>query len=127
VIDESDINPGADLEIGGGQADAALLGLEQHIGENRQRLPGLDDVLHHLEPFEERTVGPSGRSALPGRRTFAKLLTDLRREMAPALLRDRHGVSEVAFLLGYEDPSAFRRAFHRWFARSPRSFRRAAE
>ena len=37
----------------------------------------------------------------------------------------QHGVSEVAFLLGYEDPSAFRRAFQRWFGRSPRSFRSA--
>ena len=36
--------------------DAALFGLEQHIGENRQRLPGLDDVLDHLEPFEERVA-----------------------------------------------------------------------
>jgi len=60
--------------------------------------------------------------------TFAKLLEELRREMAPALLRDgQHGVSEVAFLLGYEDPSAFRRAFQRWFGRSPRSFRSSSE
>jgi AraC-like DNA-binding protein len=60
--------------------------------------------------------------------TFAALLADLRREMAPALLRDgRLAVSEVAFLLGYEDPSAFRRAFHRWFGRSPRAYRGATQ
>ena len=60
--------------------------------------------------------------------TFAAILSELRREMAPALLRDgRYGVSEVAFLLGYEDPSAFRRAFQRWFGRSPRSFRGSAD
>jgi AraC-like DNA-binding protein len=60
--------------------------------------------------------------------TFAALLTDLRRELAPALLRDgRHGVAEVAFLLGYEDPSAFRRAFKRWFGRSPRSLRASGD
>jgi AraC-like DNA-binding protein len=60
--------------------------------------------------------------------TFAALLTELRREMAPSLLRDgRHGVSEVAFLLGYEDPSAFRRAFKRWFGRSPRSLRASTD
>jgi AraC-like DNA-binding protein len=57
---------------------------------------------------------------------FAALLADLRREMAPSLLRDgRLAVSEVAFLLGYEDPSAFARAFHRWFGRSPRAYRGA--
>jgi AraC-like DNA-binding protein len=60
--------------------------------------------------------------------TFAALLTELRHEMAPSLLLDgKLAVSEVAFLLGYEDPSAFRRAFQRWFGRSPRSFRGAAE
>jgi AraC-like DNA-binding protein len=35
-------------------------------------------------------------------------------------------VAEVAFLLGYEDPSAFHRAFRRWAKLSPRAFRRAA-
>ncbi|MGH7303540.1 MAG: AraC family transcriptional regulator [Candidatus Rokuibacteriota bacterium] len=78
-----------------------------------------------------RTLGVSARTLQRQLRqegtTFAKLLAEIRREMAPALLRDgRHGVSEVAFLLGYEDPSAFRRAFQRWFARSPRSFRASA-
>ena len=59
---------------------------------------------------------------------FAALLADLRREMAPSLLRDgRLAVSEVAFLLGYEDPSAFARAFHRWFGRSPRAHRGAGQ
>jgi AraC-like DNA-binding protein len=48
--------------------------------------------------------------------------------MAPSLLRDgRLAVSEVAFLLGYEDPSAFQRAFRRWFGRSPRAFRSASD
>jgi AraC-like DNA-binding protein len=92
--------------------------------ELSERTPTLEAVA--------RTLGVSARTLQRQLRqegtTFAKLLTDLRREMAPALLRDgRHGVAEVAFLLGYEDPSAFRRAFHRWFARSPRSFRSAAE
>jgi AraC-like DNA-binding protein len=45
--------------------------------------------------------------------------------MARPLLRDgRLAVSEVAYLLGYEDPSSFQRAFRRWSGRSPRAFRR---
>jgi AraC-like DNA-binding protein len=60
--------------------------------------------------------------------SFGGLLAELRREMAPSLLRDgQNSVSEVAFLLGYEDPSAFRRAFQRWFGSSPRSFRKTAD
>jgi AraC-like DNA-binding protein len=79
-----------------------------------------------------RTLGMSDRTLQRQLReegtTFAALLTELRREMAPSLLRDgRLAVSEVAFLLGYEDPSAFRRAFHRWFGRSPRAYRGAGQ
>lgn len=59
------------------------------------------------------------------RTTFASVLTHLRQEMAQPLLRDgRLAVSEVAFLLGYEDPSSFQRAFRRWAGVSPRAFRR---
>ena len=60
--------------------------------------------------------------------TFAEVLTKLRKDMAQPLLRDgRLAVSEVAFLLGYEDPSSFQRAFRRWSGVSPRAFRRRAE
>ena len=59
--------------------------------------------------------------------TCTAVLTQLRHDLALPLLRDgRLAVAEVAFLLGYEDPSAFHRAFRRWARRSPRAFRRAA-
>jgi hypothetical protein len=35
-------------------------------------------------------------------------------------------MAEVAFLLGYQNPSAFQRAFRRWSGRSPRPYRHAA-
>ena len=57
--------------------------------------------------------------------TFAGVLTELRRDMAQALLGEgRLAVSEVAFLLGYEDAGSFQRAFRRWSGLSPRAFRR---
>jgi AraC-like DNA-binding protein len=47
--------------------------------------------------------------------------------MAGPLLRDvQLAVAEVGLLLGYQDPSAFQRAFRRWSGRSPRGYRRAA-
>jgi len=59
--------------------------------------------------------------------TFAAVLAELRQEMAQPLLRDgRLAVSEVAFLLGYEDVTSFQRAFRHWFGVSPREFRRRA-
>ena len=57
--------------------------------------------------------------------SFAAVLNHLRQEMAQPLLRDGGlSVAEVGFLLGYEDPGAFRRAFRRWHGVSPRTFRR---
>ncbi len=42
------------------------------------------------------------------------------------LLRDRNlAVYEVAFLLGYSEPSTFYRAFRRWEATSPHEYRRS--
>ena len=107
----------------------ASIGTEHSLRERVRR--ALWSELSERTPTLEavaRSLGVSARTLQRQLRqegvTFAKLLAELRREMAPSLLRDgQNSVSEVAFLLGYEDPSAFRRAFQRWFGRSPRSFR----
>jgi AraC-like DNA-binding protein len=107
----------------------ASIGAERTLAERVRRT--LWTELSEQAPTLEGVASALGMSARTLQRqlrqegvTFARVLAELRREMAPALLRDgRNGVSEVAFLLGYEDPSAFRRAFQRWFGRSPRSFR----
>ncbi len=52
--------------------------------------------------------------------TFRDLLDDSRRTQAQAGLADpRHTVGEVAFSLGFNDPSAFIRAFRRWTGDTP--------
>jgi AraC-like DNA-binding protein len=86
-------------------------------------VPGLDRV--------GRVIGMSPRTLQRRLReegtTFTAVLTQLRHDLARPLLGDgRLAVAEVAFLLGYEDPSAFHRAFRRWSGRSPQAFRRAA-
>ena len=56
--------------------------------------------------------------------SYSALLDELRRELADDLLGDKKlAVAEVAFLLGYSEPSAFQRAFRRWRGVSPRRFR----
>jgi AraC-like DNA-binding protein len=106
------------------------LGAEHTIRDRVRRLlwsslsdgvPDLDDVA--------RRLGMSGRTLQRRLRdegaTFGAVLSGFRQDMARPLLRDgRLAVSEVAFLLGYEDPSSFQRAFRRWSGRSPRAFRR---
>ena len=57
--------------------------------------------------------------------TYKDILEDTRRELAFAYLRERHhSVTEIAYLLGYSDPSCFTRAFRRWTNQSPVDWRR---
>lgn len=56
--------------------------------------------------------------------SFAQVLNETRRELACAYLREpRWSVTEIAFLLGFEDSSSFARAFRRWTGSSPSAFR----
>ena len=58
--------------------------------------------------------------------TFGELLDETRRELSPCYLRDASlAVYEVAFLLGYSEPSTFFRAFKRWTGETPQSWRGA--
>ncbi len=62
----------------------------------------------------QRRLGEEGSS-------FSKVLDELRRDLSNELLADRSlSVSEVAFMLGYSEPSAFQRAYRRWFGVSAR-------
>jgi len=59
--------------------------------------------------------------------TFRELLDRFRHEKAVELLTTRrHGIAEVAFLLGYSEMTAFYRAFKRWTGRSPAELRERA-
>jgi AraC-like DNA-binding protein len=52
--------------------------------------------------------------------TFRSLLLQVRRGMARRYLFEQNfSVTETAFLLGYNDTSAFSRAFKGWFGHSP--------
>lgn len=56
--------------------------------------------------------------------TFASVLDQTRRHVAEAYLKDRGlALTEVAYLLGFSEQSAFSRACQRWFHMSPTQFR----
>lgn len=58
--------------------------------------------------------------------SFQTLLDAVRADLAKRYLSDdRLGVTEVAFLLGYADASAFARAFRRWHGVAPAESRRS--
>ena len=59
--------------------------------------------------------------------TYGQLLETFRSQAAAGLLKGQQfSVEEIAFILGYSEPSTFYRAFRRWTGMTPREFRRCA-
>ena len=59
--------------------------------------------------------------------SFRELLDDTRAELARGYVRDRRiPLAEVAFLLGFSEPSTFHRAFKRWTNVTPAAWRKGA-
>ncbi|MEM1273329.1 MAG: AraC family transcriptional regulator [Pseudomonadota bacterium] len=57
--------------------------------------------------------------------TFQTLTEETRREIAVGMLREeRYALSEIAFLTGFSEQSAFTRAFKRWTGQTPASYRK---
>lgn len=98
---------------------ARLLGLA--IGDGQ---PGLVSIA--------RRMGMSGRLLQSKLRddgtSFQNVLDKVRLEKASRLLAEGElQISEVAFLLGYSNQSAFNHAFKRWTGHTPQSVRRSAQ
>jgi AraC-like DNA-binding protein len=73
-------------------------------------------------------LGMSGRSLQRRLKdlgtSYAVLLEETRKELACSYLRSHaYSVTEIAFLLGFDDSSAFARAFRRWTGETPSGFR----
>jgi len=95
--------------------------IRQIIAEDLQQgVPSLDQVARRLSTTERtlrRRLDEQGTS-------FRELLDETRAELARSYVRDpRVPLAEVAFLLGFSEPSAFHRAFKRWTSATPAAFR----
>ena len=59
--------------------------------------------------------------------SFRQLLDSIKQELAcNMLVNKRLSIAEIAYKLGYAEPSTFQRAFQQWMGRSPKSFRHHA-
>jgi AraC-like DNA-binding protein len=57
--------------------------------------------------------------------SFQTLTEETRRDIAVGMLKDeRYALSEIAFLTGYSEQSAFNRAFKRWTGVTPAAYRK---
>jgi AraC-like DNA-binding protein len=57
---------------------------------------------------------------------FSDLLKDIRQRLAQKYLRENHSVEEITYLLGFSEPSSFRKAFKKWLGVTPREYRETA-
>ena len=56
--------------------------------------------------------------------SFRELVQELQKDVALEYLKNSNkSLSEITFLTGFSDPSAFNRAFKRWTGQAPSSFR----
>jgi len=84
----------------------------------------LTGVAQHLNCSED-TI----RRRLKGEgSTFSEIRESVRRDLAVYHLESVHtSINEIAYMLGFSEPSAFNRAFKRWTGQTPGDFRRRAE
>jgi AraC-like DNA-binding protein len=105
-----------------GEASSLIVQLRHLLADVLSRgVPEIEAVARRLA-MSERTL----RRRLEEEGTsFRELLDQTRAELARGYLRDPNlALSEVAFLLGFSEPSAFHRAFRRWTGQTPAEFRR---
>jgi AraC-like DNA-binding protein len=92
----------------------------RRLGDESLAMPALAQELG----MSPRTLR---RRLLEQRTSYNEILDSVRHELADRLLGDPdHKISEIAFLLGFSDASAFHRAYVRWTGNTPASRRRTA-
>ena len=104
--------------------DDLLAGVRQHILRGlRAGGVSIDKVAAAMDLSErtlQRRLGECGA-------TFNELVERMRFELSQRYLRQDHlSLTEIGYLLGYSELSAFSRAFRRWAGVSPIEFRKVA-
>ncbi|WP_439888913.1 AraC family transcriptional regulator [Pseudomonas sp. MBLB4123] len=89
----------------------------RQLPQGEPKREAVAQALHLSQRTLQRRLQEEGTS-------FQQLLDDTRRELAEQYLGQPNlTLLEIAYLLGFADPSNFFRAFRRWFARTPGEYR----
>ena len=122
------------LEVFEGEARRALQGLVSSHGVSgrvmaflagrlKGAVPPLSEVASELA-MSERSIQ---RSLGEEQTSYRRLVDEVRKRLAiEHLSRPGTSATDVAFLLGFSEPSAFTRAFRRWTGTPPTEFRAAS-
>jgi AraC-like DNA-binding protein len=111
--------------------DSELAGMRDHTSLNRRVKNAVSSSLGAGVPKISDVAGQLGMSGRTLQRrlseqglSFQSVVDGARRELAISLLRETNfPLTEVAFLVGFSEQSAFNRAFRRWAGETPRSYR----
>lgn len=57
---------------------------------------------------------------------FSDLYKDIRQRLAQRYLRENYTVEQITYMLGFSEPSVFRKAFKKWSGVTPREYRESA-
>jgi len=92
----------------------------RHLAKDRVRLAGIAAELGLSSRTLQRKLADSGAS-------FQQVLDDARHALAQDYLRQRGlSLADIAFLLGYQEQSAFTHAFREWSGMNPGAWRERA-
>ncbi len=118
------------------QSEVLLQAYMEKLGLNIEEDPVRKLIIDHL-PSGAPSIGEIARKAGQSVRslqrrleekgvTFSQLLSVVRRERAEIYLEDADlPITEIAFLLGFQDTSSFSRAFKNWTGITPKAYRTA--
>ena len=88
-----------------------------------EHLPSEDIQLEKLAKLLAVSTRTLQRRLKDEETSFANLLEEIRRDLASRyILANTHSLTEISFLLGFSDESAFSRAFKRWTGQSPSEY-----
>lgn len=106
-----------DLQGHSSTSEQVKVVLKRKLASGRPEVSHVAQELGMSERTLQRRINDEGES-------FRELLMEARQELGRRLLSDpSSGIKEVAFLLGYQDTSAFYRAFRDWEGVTPNRWR----